>query len=409
MKEKSLQTIIICIITLVVIGGGLYLLKDSNKTKQTIEEKQGEQPAKETTPIITKTERPALEKPQQAINRLENRKLVAVFKLTGKAENAKWGLAGGCNFTYICKAIISSKIKEKKKLKSGGIKIVEERKFEKVTSENIVSKPKISIDLNSLNFNKLVEYTTLASAGLAFLGADVGLAPVGIKFGAAAIKKYDKKIIDEKIIGPFASLMPEVHKQLLEAYKNKLLTIDAKIEKVQGKSYLVTYYQKKNGEPLLVEWTYSDGKKVNDEDEIRILKRANALIDNYLIPDENSVVGSSWKVNAMDFDEMMDPYMDGDYRGNLTVKRLDNSATGNWKLEIEPGNIYVDDNKTGKTIGEFQIKQGMIEAKPENVRVNNILISGIGKITKIQSHHLLFKSRLQGNCEFEAVVKTIDE
>ena len=173
---------------------------------------------------------------------------------------------------------------------------------------------------------------------------------------------------------------------------------------LQGKAYRITYYQdKESGEPLRVDFTYVDGRKIQTADEWMVLRRANAFMDAQIIPNRSCSPGDSWTVNAADFDCLLDPYVDGKYEGMVSVTRQDNDSDGNWILHLSPSDVNLVSDQ-GRTTGQVRLSEGKAQVDGKNHYVRSMVVVGNGTMKNLNEHHLLFKSQMEGQADFRALL-----
>ena len=88
--------------------------------------------------------------PTSAVDRVASRKIKGEFGITGKGEDAKWGVSKTANFKYTVIVSADSKILSKKVINGEAIKITEIRKFDKIQDSLIVSNVDFQLAMDTL-------------------------------------------------------------------------------------------------------------------------------------------------------------------------------------------------------------------------------------------------------------------
>ena len=342
--------------------------------------------------------------------------ITMVLTTKGKGEDANWGVKGLCSFvlTYCIKC--RSEILTKSETASGEVKVVEKRTYTSCRQRLEVSECDAQLDLfNTLPLERAITaakvigeiLSKIPEPDVAAAGEAISKAATGVGIGARTI---DGKSI-RSVLNEFAVNVPErLESQVNEFISKKIGEGDAfRVEKLEGKSYLVNYYQDKDtAAPLQIHFTYADGSEIpSDSEEMLILRRVNAFIDSGILPDDagNAEIGKRWSVDAAKLDCMLDPYAEGTYSGEVTIARLADYSDGDWRLGVEPTSLaVVDEENRRKTTGEVTIKKGEAKVDKDKSCLKALTVSGACKLTKLTEHHLLFKSRVGGWCDFSATL-----
>ena len=156
---------------------------------------------------------------------------------------------------------------------------------------------------------------------------------------------------------------------------------------------------------MYVNFTYTDGNPVTEDDEKMVLRRVNAFIDYNLVPDKDCVPGQSWNINAADMQEVFDPYADGSYSGSVKATRMANNEKGEWVIALSPTNIDIINDSNNST-GQMNLKYGMAIVNPDQVSINELSVAGTAQGQQVNRHHLLFKAKTAGECDFQGKVIT---
>lgn len=345
--------------------------------------------------------------PQETLERLpevqSSRTNKGRFIISGRGEDANWGFSKEANFRYTADVVADSKILEKKSLPGGGIKVVERRTFRDVRDSIIVSEADLKLSLKTVNIKLISKAIDLACATWGVATGDATLS-AGVKVTKDLAERKLKEVDGKGI----RSLLGVVGLDIGEKWEKKINEIASRyttkalgnIRRISGKSYLVTYYQAKNSDPMYATFKNEDGSEITDEEEQLILRRVNAFMDYCLVPDKKCRPGDTWKVQSEDFQELFDPFVDGDYTGTLTLKREENNEDGSWVISVKPAEVRVI-SSNGKTTGELNVKSGCAEVNPKTVMLESMFVNGDANLMKKSKHHWLFTAHLGGDCEFE--------
>lgn len=380
---------------------------DADIREVTMEEIRGIQ----TPPPERKITRRRLE--PEATRRLSEtpQTIKTTITTTGRGSNAKWGFEFICSFVLNYAVICKAQIVEKCETAAGEVKVVEERHYLQAGQNLQLSKTDIKIAIaKTIDIEKVSGIASAVCGVVDWVGGCLGIESAGnfVRRGLQqVVGVFDGT--DGRGLYRFASklgLAPDTAdaEMMAKSFLDNLAKDIFKSSELQGKSYRITYYQdKESGEPLRVDLTYSDGTKIKTADEWMVLRRANAFIDAQVIPNRSCSPGDSWTVNAADFDCLLDPYVDGKYEGQVTVKRMDNDNAGNWILHLSPSDVSLVSDQ-GRAFGNVHLAEGKAQVDGENHYIKSMVIVGNASMKNLNEHHLLFKSQMEGQCDFRALL-----
>ena len=323
--------------------------------------------------------------------------LTTVITTKGRGEHAKWGLKTSgmfvLNYVIECRA----KILSKKKTPLGDIEVVEKRTYDKMKQILQVSDTDVGLALSECLPMKMVTAACAWTAGL--FGVEPTAAGAAV---ATGVRFVDGKSV-KALLGAFGGdLGAEITSKIDEFVKHKVNDI-LKTGELEGKTYIITYVQDhEDGRASNMRFAHEDGSTDLTEEEYLVLRRANAFMDSQLMPDRNCSPGSEWTVDAADFDSLLDPFVDGSYDGSVTVARKDNDENGNWVLELDPSVVKI--KSKNKTTGSVELRSGRAYLDGTTLMPKTVQIIGRGEMECLTRHHLLFKARLAGKCEFDAKI-----
>lgn len=334
-----------------------------------------------------------------------------VLTTTGRAENANWGVRGMCAFVLTYFVDCDAEIISKDETPGGELKVVEKRTFNTVRQELQLSEADAALALyETLPLDQVFTAVKVVGGVLVACGeptcAGIGetLAEVGGSVDLA-LKGIDGRNA-RGLLSTLGVSLPNSVEEKINDFVNKKVKDIFKPSNLEGKSYLLTYYQdKESGAPLRVDFTYADGSEIKTQEEYLVLRRANAFMDSKFVPDKSCSPGDTWTVDSSEFDCLLDPYVEGAYCGDVTVERLDNDKDGDWRLGVKPCNVSVISDK-GKTTGEIRIEGGEAKVDAQNVFVKSMVVTGKGSMKNLTTHHLLFKARFEGDCGFRGTLST---
>lgn len=334
-----------------------------------------------------------------------------VLTTTGRAENANWGVRGMCSFVLTYFVDCDAEIVSKKETPSGELKVVEKRTFSAVRQELQLSEADAALALyETLPLEQVFTAVKVIGGVLMVSGepTSVGVGQTMLEVGSEVdtlLRGIDGRNA-RGLLSTFGLSLPNSVETKINDFVNKKVKDIFKPSNLEGKSYLLTYYQdKESGAPLRVDFTYADGSEIKTQEEYLVLRRANAFMDSKFMPDKSCSPGDIWTVDSSEFDCLLDPYVEGAYCGEVTVERLDNDKDGDWRLGVKPGNVSIVSD-SGKTTGEIRIEGGEAKADAQNAFVKSMVVTGKGAMKNLTTHHLLFKSRFEGECNFRGVMST---
>ena len=330
--------------------------------------------------------------------RLQSRKIVGVFEMTGCGKDANWGIAAEADFKYTVATEITSKIIKKEIKPNGRIYVIEERTFDELVDVLEINPPKAKIDLSTLPLEEFGNTARVTGAVASLITGNPQWAVIGE--GAKAGVKLLKQTLDGKDID---SLPPAAKEKAREIIRDRFKTvlIKAKPRKVKGNTYRITYTQNRKGRPMKATFEKVGGGKLDKEEE-RILKRCNAFINYDMLPDVNKRVGGSWEVNARDMDETFDPFTDGYVTGSVKFVRKADSKDKNWNIAMQPAKLQIR-NDDHMRIGELELLNGRATVEPKKFHnVIDMTTEGRMKTEQTSVHHLLFTARVSSWCKFQA-------
>ncbi|MDO4568910.1 MAG: hypothetical protein Q4D38_00835 [Planctomycetia bacterium] len=334
---------------------------------------------------------------------MRSRTLRGEFCATGRGEDAKWGVARTLNFQYSVYLIAESKILSKKTLPSGYIKIEEKRTFKNVSDSLCVSDVDFQLNLETLPVDKFscaIDILATAYAGISGDLVTAGTIVAEKNYWTRSLKAVDG-ISLRALLGLGGIEVP----QSVEEYLNKFGESDVEralggVRSISGKSYIITWYQKEAGLPMGVTFTNEDGSAVVEEEELLVLRRVNTFIDSHIVPNMDCESGDSWKVSVGNIQEVLDPYVEGIYTGELEFKRTSDDQNGAWNIELQPGRLQVQNDENAVT-GRLTMKKGYAKVSPKNLALEELFVEGTAKLEKLTPHHWLFTARILGDCAFQ--------
>ena len=353
-------------------------------------------------PVKKKTIKP------QAVDRVFPKVMKGNFAMVGRGEDAKWGIGRAANFQYNIFILAESEIISKKAMKNGTIKVVEKRTFNKVQDSLVVSDVDFKLAIDTLpvdTFSKMIDGVAVGYTSLTGDAATGAMVVAGKNYLVEKLRSANG-LSARKLLGMVGfKPTPDVEQALNKLATSHFTKALGVVRAISGKSYIITYYQEKNGQPLMVTFKNADGGEVTDDEEKMILKRVNAFIDYNVVPDGNCRPGDSWTIAAEDMQEVFDPFVDGTYTGNVKATRRSNAENGDWTVEMSPSAVNViADN--GSTTGSLQLNRGRALVNPEKLSVNEMFVAGKAKLSKTSRHHLLFTARIDGLCDFQGRIIT---
>ena len=408
----------------VVMGTALWLYesKDKSDSSRGVVEKTSEvvtnSAGNEVVKVVTSKKEKLKQKPRIYRKRLEPeatkrlatspQKVKMVLTTTGRAENAKWGIAGMGSFVLTYYLDCDAEILEKSETPGGEIRVVEKRTFNQCRKVLRVHDTDVRFRLyETLPLTQVFTAMKIAGGIVAtfFDPASGGAMMESVEAADGFLRGADGKSAKETLARFGVEVPDDIERQINDFAMRKVESIIKTVD-VEGKSYRLTYIQdKESGSPLRVDFTYADGREIQTQEEYLVLRRANAFMDANVVPDKNCKPGDTWTVDTSGFESLLDPYVDGAYCGDVTVARLDNDKDGTWQIGLRPCSVFIKSDE-GRTTGEVHLESGEAKVDAENVFVKAMVVTGKGRMKNLSPHHLLFKSRFEGDCEFRGMMTT---
>ena len=390
-----------------VIGGGGRVVVTTNEQGQ-VQMVQVAPPVEEKVKPPKTITRRRLE--PEATKRLSTtpQKIKMILTTLGRAEKANWGIAGTGSFMLTYNVECDAEILEKKETAGGEIRVVEKRTFKKCQQLLRVYETDVRFALYDTLPLKEVSTTIKVIGGLlSSIPATSAAGPV-VTVAGMGVEKFLKGFDDlsaRDLLKKFRVQIPDIVEGKINDLVAKKVSNILKTVNVEGKSYLITYYQDaKSGAPMDVTLTYEDGRALETEEEFLVLRRANAFLDAQVVPDKAFSLGDTWTVDTSSFECLMDPFVDGYYCGDVTLERKENDARGDWVIGLRPCLVGIKSD-AGRTKGELRLTNGEASVDGANVFVKKMVVNGKGGVKSLTPHHLLFKARVQGDCEFQGMME----
>lgn len=376
----------------------------------------------EVAPVQRSVERRPLE--PEATKRLHDGPVIvsSVFEASGKGEHASYGKAFRGSYLYTTTVIAQSEVKKKEEdEKTGSVLVVERRKFLQVRDELVTSDIDVAIALDTLPVDQVKNWVDNACNLVGGASALIaGVAPVTAPFaGAVGTKAVAAKamvaasfaalhnidgVSARGLLGAFGVTIPAnlekfANERISQWVNSQMRDVHVALQSIEGKSFLITYTQEKNGKPLTVDYANEDGKPITDA-EWEILRAANVFLDSNVVPDTRCRVGDSWTVWADEMQELFGMAGDGRAEGKIRIERVDDQPDGTWTLKLEPTEVRFR-TSDGTAAGKMQVKDGngLVDAK--NASVKSLHATAGGNLSKLnKKRHFLFfdfVKRIDGN------------
>ena len=386
----------------------------------------------ELAPVQRSLERRPLE--PEATKRLHDGPVIvsSVFEGSGKAEYAQYGGAFRGSYLYTTTVMAQSEIQDKFVDKeTGRVLVKERRKFLQARDELSLSEFDVALALDTLPVGQVRQWANgvchivssmcmaLASTiqpaapvlGVVAEGSETVNAAVNASF--ATLYTIDGMSV-RGLLGAIGVTIPEnidrfVNERITKLVADKARNVHNAIQSIEGKSFIITYEQEKNGAPLNVDYKNEDGSPITDA-EWEILRSANAFLDSNVVPDARCRVGDTWTVWADEVQDLFGATSSGRAEGNIRVERVDDQPDGTWTLKLEPA-IVEFRSDDGTTSGNMKVKDGNGLVDSENASVVSLHATATGNLRSLnKKRHFLyfdFIKRIEGdsNLRFSLSVK----
>ena len=325
------------------------------------------------------------------VDRLQSRKIIGIFSMSGYGKDQDWGTSKEIDFNHKIYTVIRSRILEKKVLPSGYIRVVEERTFDQY-NEVLQIDPKVKIDFSSLPINEFKDIVMIIGK-LISIAQQNPTSLLGAKVAIDLLNELDGKELH---------IPPAIRDKIMEQYKNKFSRMFANHRPVAGQTYRIIYYQSKKGKPLKITFANINGKPLNEQEET-ILKRVDAFINYTVLPETDKRIGGTWNVNAEDMGEFFDPFLGASIAGNVKFTRLSNEGKY-WKIKMNPAILRILNDNYSR-IGKIELREGTAIVEPRKFHnVESLQAKGLVETEKLNKHHMLFTAKISSACNFEVRV-----
>lgn len=348
--------------------------------------------------------------------------VTALFEASGKGEHANYGKAIRGSYLYTTTVMAQSEILEKSDDKDTGKVFVKERRSFLQARDNLsLSDLDVAIALDTLPVEKVKDWAKGGCrlvAGVCTLVAHVAppaapyLLPVAggaatanlsVDGAFAALSKIDG-VSARGLLGYFGVNIPTnlekfANDQVAKFVKKQAANVHVAIQSIEGKSFIVTYEQAKNGAPLNVDYKSEDGRPIT-ETEWEMLRSANAFLDANVVPDARCRVGDTWTVWADEMQELFGASGNGRAEGKIRVERVEDQKDGAWTLSVEPSTIEFRSDD-GTVAGKMDVKEGNGLVDAENASVKSLHATASGNLRSLdKKRHFMFfdfVKRIDGN------------
>ena len=390
----------------------------------------------EVAPVKRSVERRPLE--PEATKRLHNGPVVisSLFEASGKAEYASGGKTVRGSYLYNTTVVAQSEVKEKEAdEQTGTVRVVERRKFLQSRDSISLTDVDVAIALDTLPVDQvrvwvdnacnlvggasaiISSVAPLTAPFMAIAGGAAVTAKATVASAFAMLYKIDG-VSARTMLGAFGVEIPQnleefANKWVSQKVKNQLSSVHNAIQSIEGKTFLITYTQDGNGQPLNVDcYTNEDGTPITDA-EWEILRSANVFLDSNMVPDTRCRVGDAWMVWADEVQELFGAAGEGRAEGKIRVERVKDQPNGDWSLQIEPAEIQFR-TSDGTAAGKMNIREGngLVDAK--NASVKSLQATATGNLRSLnKKRHFLFfdfVKRINGdsNLRFTLTTKPAD-
>ena len=366
----------------------------------------------EVAPVQRSVERRPLE--PEATKRLHEGPVIvsSVFEASGKAEHASYGKAIRGSYLYTTTVMAQSEILEKNEAKdTGKVLVKEKRRFLQSRDTLSLSDIDVALALDTLPVGQVQQWANgichLVSSVCTALTPMIPPAAPWLAIGAAGTETFNVAVnatfatlhgIDgtsaRGLLDAFGVKIPDnierfANERIAKLAKEKVRGVHNAIQSIEGKSFIITYEQEKNGAPLNVDYKNEDGSPITDA-EWEILRSANAFLDANVVPDTRCRVGDTWTVWADEVQELFGCAGDGRAEGKIHIERIEDQKDGTWTLKVAPATIEFR-SEDGTAAGKMQVKDGNGLVDGENASVKSLHATAGGNLRTLnKKRHFMF-------------------
>lgn len=399
--DAKVKVIVAALIIGVLIVVGVHFLTKGPSTRNSGSNKGRQEEGMLVASVRETVERPRVEGGAVKDLKVSPQVVKTVVVTSGKAANADWGVKGTVSFALRTLIDCEVEILELKELPNAEIKVVEKRTYSTVRQQLELSEADLSLSLyETLPLDTVFGLITTLGGGIPAVS--------GVVAANATLKAIDGTSV-RKILDKFSVSVPRDLENTLNGFlSEKIKTyIPMKPSDLEGKSYLITYYQEKEqggrkALPLRMDVCKADGSRELTDEEWMVLRRANAFLDcSFTGNKKKHEVGDKWVVESGDFECLFDPYVEGRYKGKVTIERKPDEKNGDWNLEVHPGTVAIVSDE-GRAAGEVRIENGVALLDAGTSVVKSLALTGKAAAKKLSKHHLLCTARIEGMCDYSA-------
>ncbi len=376
-----------------------------------------------SAPIVITNEQPTVK--SEEVERLRPQQITAVAEIAGGGRYSKLCARTCGNFRYTHSLEATSRILSRDVGDDGIVEVEEERTFlkaaelidlddvdvgltfERVPLEDIELWAKTISTASDIISKTFKSPTVKGVSKVVSYGSDI------VTAAAETMQQLDGESIKgqfEKRGLPMPSWLGRMLKDVSETEAIKRLEeVHGHIQRLEGTTYLFSYYQKESGKPMLVSYRRKDGMPLSKE-EREVLDSVNVFLDARLLPDRDIEIGEEWSVDVRDLQQIVGTATGGKLSGKLDLKRLQDTPSGLWEVAVLSNRIRVMD-ENNRPSGAIVIAEnaggGYFDSKERSVR--SFQISGSGKLNVETMRKFLFTkcvTRSAGECQFMSTYAT---
>ncbi|HYV36056.1 MAG TPA: hypothetical protein VE988_10160 [Gemmataceae bacterium] len=314
-------------------------------------------------------------------------KSIVVGKLSGQFSHKDYTLRKRAYFNYFFTVESHGKI-----LKNDGYTIIEERHFNNMNENLVITGYEIQVELPP----------TLQMV-LSWLGP-ITQAATGVNVGAANMINnvpisVKKEWVDSaQKMGLFKQLPLLDPSKMHDEFKFITRGKDSLL--LEGKTVKITFV---DGRGIILIEPVGCSLSLNEHEAV---KRSNFIMDHYIMPNREIAVGQEWTVPGHVFGGFLDPRLRGKPDGEVKVVReLDfkvSDKSFNRFLKITQGTIKVEDvDGSRKIVGEMTGLTGRCKIPSDVNVVTDAHLDGYANYQNLQRDHILFGAEFAGKTRFE--------
>ena len=392
----------------------------TNSNDISVPPKEAEEQLQPPDPVIVTNEHSSVS--SKDVDRLVAQKITAIAEAQGAGRYSKFCYKTSGKFHYIHTIDAESRVLSQKAGADGIVEVEEERTFGKAREVIELDDVDFALSTERIHLDDIEAWAATISSAAGVVStaseavpwvvaaADIAkLSAEGVIIATETLRGLDGVSISNvfgKMGLPVPKWITRIVKSIAEKEAMKRMEqVHGRIQKLEGSTYIFSYFQEEEGAPMNICYRRKDGKCLSGE-ERDVLDSVNAFMDSKLVPDENLGINQEWSVEARDIGQILGTATGGRLSGELNLKRREDMENGLWRIEVLANRLRVLDEKgcaSGAIVIDKDCGQGSYDPKSRTIVAMQVIAHG--KLNVETMRKILFVkcvTRSEGECEFRS-------